>query len=605
VASSGGDAVLPPATDRPAMTAPPAVRPRDVLKKFFGYDDFRPGQLRAVEAIVAGRDTMVVLPTGGGKSICYQIPALMLPGLTVVISPLISLMKDQVDTLVRRNIPATFVNSTLTPGEISERMGRVYRGETKLLYLAPERFAFGDLGERLSRVGVSLLAVDEAHCISEWGHDFRPSYLRIGEIRDKLKARCTMALTATATPRVRADISRLLELSDPETIVTGFDRTNLTYYVASARSDDDKDELLVRFLKEREGLAVVYASTRKAVDRIASLLKKNKVPAAAYHAGLDDDHRHEIQDAFMKERVRAIVATNAFGMGIDKANVRLVIHHAMPGTLEAYYQEAGRAGRDGQPAEAILLHAFRDRFTHEYFIKGAHPERGIVEAVYKRLQRGADAQGRVDIEPAVIAGQLTGKVAVRDVESAVRLLTIFKAVLPHSEKSSLVDVRLLATPERIKEELGAGHEQELAFLRSLWRLVGSRIQDGAIIDAAGFSQTPGGPRGVIRLLDELQSRQFLVWHSTEPGSRLARPDVPLDFFRIDWLALKRRHDADIAKLDAMQRYAYLQKCRREFVLRYFGDPAARPRCTGCDVCLGVALTKRTSGKRLKTRRRRA
>src|SRR3954470_12919339 len=385
------------------MTGIPPASPRAVLKKHFGYDDFRPGQLRAVEAIVAGRDTMVVLPTGGGKSICYQITALMLPGLTVVISPLISLMKDQVDTLVRRNIPATFVNSTLNPGEIRERMERVYGGETKLLYLAPERFAFGDLGERLSKIGVSLLAVDEAHCISEWGHDFRPSYLRIGEIRDKLRARCTMALTATATPRVRSDIVHNLELSDPEVIVTGFDRTNLTYFVAPARSDDDKDELLVKFLRERQGLAVVYASTRKSVERIAELLRKNRIPASAYHAGLDDDHRHEVQESFMKEKVRAIVATNAFGMGIDKANVRLVIHHAMPGTLEASCQEAGRAGRDGEPAEAILLHAFRDRFTHEYFIKGAHPERDVVEAVYARLQRGADAEGTVTIDPPRLA----------------------------------------------------------------------------------------------------------------------------------------------------------------------------------------------------------
>src|SRR3954468_13350118 len=201
--------------------------PRAVLKQHFGYDDFRPGQLTAIQSIVAGRDTVVVLPTGGGKSVCYQVPALMLPGLTVVISPLISLMKDQVDALVKRGIAATFVNSTLTPGEVAERMGRVYRGETRLLYLAPERFAFGDLAEKLSKIGVSLLAVDEAHCISEWGHDFRPSYLRIGNIRDKLRARSTKALTATATPRVRSDIVQNLELSDPEVIVTGFDRTNL------------------------------------------------------------------------------------------------------------------------------------------------------------------------------------------------------------------------------------------------------------------------------------------------------------------------------------------------------------------------------------------
>src|SRR5438093_4644907 len=496
---------------------------RAELTTHFGYADFRPGQSRAIESVMSGRDTMVVLPTGGGKSLCYQIPALMLPGLTVVISPLISLMKDQVDALVKRGIAASFVNSTLSTGEVSDRMSRVLRGETKLLYLAPERFAFGGLAAKLSNVGVSLLAVDEAHCISEWGHDFRPSYLRIGEIRDQLRAKCTMALTATATPRVRADIVRNLGLTDPTTIVTGFDRTNLSYFVAPARTDDEKDDLLVRFIREREGLAVVYASTRKAVDRLAALLAKNRIPAAAYHAGLDDARRKQVQESFMTERVRAIVATNAFGMGIDKANVRLVVHHAMRGTLEAYCQEAGRAGRDGVPAECILLHAFRDRFTHEFFIKAAHPEREMVEAVYQRLQRGADAEGRVELDAAVVARKVPGKPTVRDVEAAFRLLASRGAVVTPSATATTVNVRLLATPERIKSELGVGAEMELSFLRSLWRLVGSRINDGAIIDASGFPPGYGGTRGVIGLLDALQSRQFLVWTSTEPGSRLARP----------------------------------------------------------------------------------
>jgi ATP-dependent DNA helicase RecQ len=585
------------------MTTVATEDPRAILKRQFGYDDFRPGQLKAIQSIVAGRDTVVVLPTGGGKSLCYQVPALVLPGLTVVISPLISLMKDQVDALVKRGIPATFVNSTLTPGEVSERMGRVYRGETKLLYLAPERFAFGDLAEKLSRIGVSLLAVDEAHCISEWGHDFRPSYLRIGQIRDKLRARSTMALTATATPRVRADIVHNLELSDPEVIVTGFDRTNLTYFVAPARSDDDKDELLVKFLRERQGLAVVYASTRKSVERIAELLRKNRISAAAYHAGLDDDHRHEVQESFMKEKVRAIVATNAFGMGIDKPNVRLVIHHAMPGTLEAYYPEAGRGGRDGQPAEAILLHAFRDRFTHEYFIKGAHPERALVEAVYKRIQKGADAEGRVELDAAAIARGVPGKVSVRDIEAAIRLLVSKDVIIGHRDRSSLVHVRLLATPERIKAELGEDAKADLYLLRALWRRAGDRLYEGAVVDADAFARGYGGARGVMSRLDGLQSRQFVVWHHTEPGSRLARPDHPLEFFRIDWQANARRLAADLSKLDAIQKYSYTNKCRREFVLRYFGDPAAKPRCTGCDNCLGVELSKRTVA-RAKSRRRR-
>ncbi len=359
-----------------ATATPPTLeQARAALRERFGYPAFRPGQEAAVESVLAGRDTLVVLPTGGGKSLCYQVPALILPKLTVVLSPLISLMKDQVDALAARGLPATFVNSTLTGSQISDRLSRAMRGDVKLLYVAPERFDFGSTAERLRDAGVSLLAVDEAHCVSEWGHDFRPSYLRIAGVRERLGWPPTVALTATATPHVRADIVTHLRLEKPTTIITGFDRKNLSYHVVPTKTDRDKDDALVQLLRSTDGLAVVYAATRKAVERIALLLERARIAAAAYHAGLDDDRRHAVQDAFMTEKVRAIVATNAFGMGIDKPNVRLVVHYAMPGTLEAYYQEAGRAGRDGLPATCYLLHAFPDRFTHEFFIKGAYPER--------------------------------------------------------------------------------------------------------------------------------------------------------------------------------------------------------------------------------------
>src|SRR4051812_20974778 len=368
-----------------AIARPTLDAARATLRARFGFPDFRPGQERAVTSVLAGRDTLVVLPTGGGKSVCYQVPALLLPGLTVVVSPLISLMKDQVDALTARGIPATFVNSTLTQGEVAERMARVSRGEVKLLYVAPERFDVGTAAERLRNVGVSLLAVDEAHCISEWGHDFRPSYLRIAQVREKLGWPPAVALTATATPHVRQDIVRQLRLENAETIITGFDRTNLRYHVVPTRSDADKDQALIDILEKHEGVAIVYAATRRNVEKVTATLERAGITAAAYHAGLDDAHRHDVQEAFMKESVRAIVATNAFGMGIDKPNVRVVIHHAMPGTIEAYYQEAGRAGRDGQQSDVYLLHAFPDRFTHEFFIKGAYPERSTVEKVYERV----------------------------------------------------------------------------------------------------------------------------------------------------------------------------------------------------------------------------
>src|SRR5688500_14019519 len=242
---------------------------RAVLRTSFGYPDFRPGQAQAVEAVLSGRDTLVVLPTGGGKSLCYQVPALMLPGLTVVVSPLISLMQDQVDALEARGLPATFINSTLTGGQVSDRLARAQRGEIKLLYVAPERFDAGKTAERLKAVGVSLLAIDEAHCISEWGHDFRPSYLRMKAVRDSLGAPTTIALTATATPEVRKDIAAQLALRQPTIIVTGFDRRNLHYHVVPTRNDQEKDDALVQTIRDNDGLAVVYAATRRNVERIA------------------------------------------------------------------------------------------------------------------------------------------------------------------------------------------------------------------------------------------------------------------------------------------------------------------------------------------------
>jgi ATP-dependent DNA helicase RecQ len=561
---------------------------RAALQEHFGYSDFRPGQTQAVESVLNGQDTLVVLPTGGGKSICYQVPALMLPHLTVVISPLISLMKDQVDALTRRGLPATFVNSSLTTSQVADRLARVQRGEFKLLYVAPERFDFGSTAERLKGLGVSLLAVDEAHCISEWGHDFRPSYLRIAQVRERLGWPPVVALTATATPHVRADIVRQLRLEKAKTIITGFDRRNLRYHVVAARTEQDKDTALVRVLRETPGLAVVYASTRRTVERITSLLNDKRVATVAYHAGLDDTHRREVQDAFMKERVRVIVATNAFGMGIDKPNVRLVVHYAMPGTLEAYYQEAGRAGRDGEPADCFLLHSFQDRFTHEFFIKGSYPERSVIEDVYRALVRDADDTGSVELTPEEIAARVRGKVNVREVEGALRILSAAQAYRKQPESGSRAFVRLLATPQRIKRELGGeANSMELGLLRALWRVAGAGLEQGTTIDLDRLPPGFGGAAGAAPLLDGLQSRQFIEWRRVGGGNYVQSRSYGIERFKIDWETLERRRRAELGKLDAMQQYAYLRGCRRGFVLRYFGDPAARQQCAGCDNCLGT------------------
>ncbi|MBW3551852.1 MAG: ATP-dependent DNA helicase, partial [Gemmatimonadetes bacterium] len=359
----------------PGSPRPAAADARALLKRHFGYDDFRPGQARAVEAALAGRDVLVLMPTGGGKSLCYQIPSQLLPGTTLVVSPLISLMKDQVDGLRRAGIAATFINSTLQPEEARERLEAVERGETRLLYVAPERFAARSFMERLDRLRVSLFVVDEAHCISQWGHDFRPAYMRLGDVRERLGCPA-MALTATATPGVREDIARHTRLQRPVVVAKGFDRPNLLWHVLAAKNDGEKDDLLVRLLGDRRrgggsGSAIVYATTRKSVDAVAHLLNRRGVPAGGYHAGIGAGERQRLQDSFMAGGLRVVVATNAFGMGIDKPDVRLVVHYNTPSTLEDYYQEAGRAGRDGRDADCVLLHAYADRFTHEFLLDQA------------------------------------------------------------------------------------------------------------------------------------------------------------------------------------------------------------------------------------------
>ena len=492
------------------------------LREHFGFDDFREGQREVIGAILQGKDAVVVMPTGSGKSLCYQLPAMMLEGATIVVSPLIALMKDQVDALHTRGLPATFINSSIAEREQWARIDALRHRQFKLVYIAPERFRSSRFLETLQSINVSLFAIDEAHCISTWGHDFRPDYLRLKNVIQSLDRVQTLALTATATPYVRSDIIQQLGLSKPETFVTGFDRPNLTINVLHTEKERQKVASIKRLAKTHDGSGIVYASTRKAVEQVARELQEQGLSVATYHAGISDALRIRAQEDFMTGRKQMIVATNAFGMGIDKADIRFVAHYQMPGSIEAYYQEIGRAGRDGLPSSCVLLFNYADKNTHDFFIEGSYPSASLVQDVYNALV--STGLNRIELSTSEI-----GKRAGIRNEMAVQ--------------SSLY---LLERAGHIKR--GAPFENRESLLKS---------------SVTGKAQASArrGPRSLL-LLDNVPSTQL----------------------RINPSDVTRRAELERRKLREMIEFCYTEYCYRAHILDYFGDRHHAHRCGTCGNC---------------------
>ncbi|MFC5603875.1 DNA helicase RecQ [Sporosarcina koreensis] len=366
----------------------PIEKITSVLSSYFGFSSFRTGQDQAIQNVLDGKDTLCVMPTGGGKSICYQVPALVMEGTVLVVSPLISLMKDQVDALHQIGIPAAYINSTLSTEEYFGTVENALEGMYRLLYVAPERFESPSFIQQISKMDIPMIAIDEAHCISQWGHNFRPSYRMLSKVVSSFERKpVVLALTATATPAVREDICDQLHIEHENTVMTGFERSNLTFSVIKGQ---DRDKFVKDYVKKNEGEAgIIYAATRKAVDQIHATLERSGIAVAKYHAGLSDVVRQSEQDRFLMDEATVMVATNAFGMGIDKSNIRYVIHYQMPKNMESYYQEAGRAGRDGLDSECTLLFSSQDVITQRFLIDQSQDQHRI-PAELEKLQSMID-----------------------------------------------------------------------------------------------------------------------------------------------------------------------------------------------------------------------
>jgi ATP-dependent DNA helicase RecQ len=560
----------------------------ETLKQYWGYDTFRPLQEDIIQSVLSGKDTLALLPTGGGKSICFQVPAMEKDGLCIVVSPLIALMKDQVENLQKRNIKAAAIYSGMSYKEINYTLDNCIHGDFKFLYLSPERLKSDLVKERIIQMNISLLAIDEAHCISQWGYDFRPEYLQIAEIRELIKGVPVLALTATATPEVVKDIQAQLKFSKPNVFVKSFTRKNIAYVV---NQSGDKDQRLLHILSKVNGSGLVYVRNRRKTQEIAYLLSKNRINADYYHAGLPHEVRNKKQEDWISGKTRIMVCTNAFGMGIDKPDVRIVVHYEMPESLESYYQEAGRAGRDEAKAFAVLLFNHSDELEARKRMEASFPPEKEIKRVYQALSNyyqvpvGSNVDRSFDFDIIDFCKKFTLETGI--VYPSLKIL----------EQCDLISLtESFYEPSKIKFILGQGllykfqveHPQQDTFIKLLLRSYGGVFDAYVSINESVLAKRENVEEGLVqKQLIQLHKLGVLDYEPQKNKPQLTFLQSRADAEIIDFnkALLKKRKETTTQKLEAMINYSTnATVCRSKKLVSYF-DEYSSEDCGVCDVCL--------------------
>jgi ATP-dependent DNA helicase RecQ len=565
------------------------MQAQEILKQFWGYDTFRPLQTDIIQSVIDGRDTLALMPTGGGKSLCFQVPALMSEGICIVISPLIALMQDQVEQLRKRGISAIGIFSGMHKNQIDIALDNCIYGDIKFLYVSPERLQTKIFIERAKQMKINLLAIDEAHCISQWGYDFRPPYMKIAEFRKLIAPVPMVALTATATEEVKMDILERLEMANPQTFQQSFARANLSY---SAFKEDDKERRLMKILQNVQGSAVVYVRNRRRTQEISDLLNKYNVQATFYHAGLNATERTKRQESWIKNQVRVIVATNAFGMGIDKPDVRTVVHLDLPDTLEAYYQEAGRAGRDGEKAYGVALFNQSDIDGLEKNVQQSYPPIELIRRVYQclgnlfQLAVGAGEFASYDFD--LVEFQRRFDLPPTDTYFALKILEI-QGFIQLSEGFKNTSKIMLTVDNRQLYDFQLRNPKYDSFIKLLLRMYGGELFGTFLnISEANIAKAYSIPvKEVEAWLLVLEKFDVLIYdkQKDKPQLTFLTPRFDLRELPLQELEIKNRKERDLQKAKAVKHYMeHSNRCRTQLLLEYFNE-ITDTECGVCDNCL--------------------